>query len=1185
MGFDIECIIDIHNYPGEYFCPVCRTLVYPNEALQSQCTHLYCKACLAHVSNGDKACPYDGYLVLEAHSKPLIETNKILAETIGKVKVRCLFHKSGCTWEGILSECTSHCPGCAYGNSPVICNRCGVQIVHRQVHEHAQTCAGVYPSQQAVEVNPNSQSGAPATAAAAAAGTDQNKQVAQPNSQASQVQNPQISAAPSLPGQDLNQQTNVNSQAPTAVATPEQWYQQQYQQYYQQYAGYDPYQQSYQQYYPYQQQGVQQYQQHPPHVQGQTQPQVYGQPQLQAQPQSYPQVQPQSSTQSQPQAQVPPQAQVQPHIQPLATQHQNQSQVNQQQLFQPPVQSHAQVPPQSYPPPHGQTPQLYPVQPHPQGLQHMQAHPYQQPSANLHNAQPPMALPQQSPQVQPQVSMHPPQSSQPAAAPIVQPQNPLQPHALTGHQSYPQSQLQMPVRSGASGPFPSAHTQSQVLQQQQPMMRPPHAPIANQQQVTLTSQGQFVSQQSLLPPNAQYNGLPVQSRPPQATQLPVSQQYPQQPFVGAFPSQSQQQGPSVQQQPSYIHPPGPPHMAPQTAQSFHAPVQSQPSVVLGPGMHPQPSQNYFGKAMPPASSGSGAAHPVLAVQHGSNQPPNGHYLNSVNNQLQASIDKKKSVAHEGQVDPTCTKLEHKAKATITSQNSAGKEGSVLGTESFETNAVKLETGMSSEQDTTMEFARSNHTDKGNSNDPAMKQAVKEEHSGNAAELSSGAKSAHTDGLIDRASGRLPGNFYPHTGFEVSSNTSQGFPSSALPFGSAGMGRAPLSGPEGHFASHHTPLNVNESHFGQQHPTNRMEAEMFHNRRMNGIDRGLPYHTEHSHDERLKVSGVDHLGTFPGEPRWPLDQAGPGPFDKGPHGFNYDGNALAPSRFLPPYHPPGAPFNIGGAERELRLSLLNDERRNADFVHRHTDFVGPGHGFGPEHMDRFAPRSPPREYFGNPPRGFLPHGPAGFDDLDGREAHMFPGGSRPFRHPPNPVRNSFHDDGFLPLHRHPRGDMVGEHMVPRHLRGIDPLGRRTLHVGEPAGFGPFSGPGSLPHLPFGESFGGNKPAFPRPGEPGFRSRYSLQGVSNEETFMGDADSFDRTRNRISLSMGWCRICKVDCETMEGLDMHSQTREHQNMAMDMVRSIKEQNKKRQKSNTAVEEEGKIRNAAFEGGANKP
>lgn len=72
--------------------------------------------------------------------QPLIESNKALAETIGKIAVHCLYHRSGCTWQGPLSECTSHCTGCAFGNSPVVCNRCGIQIVHRQVQEHAQNC-------------------------------------------------------------------------------------------------------------------------------------------------------------------------------------------------------------------------------------------------------------------------------------------------------------------------------------------------------------------------------------------------------------------------------------------------------------------------------------------------------------------------------------------------------------------------------------------------------------------------------------------------------------------------------------------------------------------------------------------------------------------------------------------------------------------------------------------------------------------------------------------------------------------------------------------------------------------------------------------------------------------------------------------------------------------------------------
>lgn len=40
-----------------------------------------------------------------------------------------------------------------------------------------------------------------------------------------------------------------------------------------------------------------------------------------------------------------------------------------------------------------------------------------------------------------------------------------------------------------------------------------------------------------------------------------------------------------------------------------------------------------------------------------------------------------------------------------------------------------------------------------------------------------------------------------------------------------------------------------------------------------------------------------------------------------------------------------------------------------------------------------------------------------------------------------------------------------------------------------------------------------------------------------------------------------ICKIDCESVEGLDMHGQTREHQGMAMYMVISIKNKNSKKQ------------------------
>jgi hypothetical protein len=45
--------------------------------------------------------------------------------------------RQDCQYAGQLSDCTTHGTTCAYGNSPVVCNRCGTQIVHRQVQGHA----------------------------------------------------------------------------------------------------------------------------------------------------------------------------------------------------------------------------------------------------------------------------------------------------------------------------------------------------------------------------------------------------------------------------------------------------------------------------------------------------------------------------------------------------------------------------------------------------------------------------------------------------------------------------------------------------------------------------------------------------------------------------------------------------------------------------------------------------------------------------------------------------------------------------------------------------------------------------------------------------------------------------------------------------------------------------------------
>ncbi|RDX97424.1 hypothetical protein CR513_19805, partial [Mucuna pruriens] len=713
MGFDNECIVNIQSLAGEYFCPVCRLLVFPNEALQSQCTHLYCKPCLAYTVSTTRACPYDGYLVTEADSKPLTESNKALAETIGKIAVHCLYHRSGCTWQGTLSECTSHCSGCAFGNSPVVCNRCGIQIVHRQVQEHAQNCPGVQGQVQQVAITQDP------SATSAVASTDQTQIAAPVAATASQALTSQTAVTTTMPGQASNQLPNPASQtqalAQTAVQpTTEQWYQQQqYQQYYQQYPGQDPYQQQYQHYYPYQQSVVPQYQQ----AYGQPQPQSQSQPQAQLQPQPQPQAQHQSQPQLQPQPQAQGLSQPPSHIQaPAGPPSQNQMQVQQQpQQLQPAVQPHGQT---SHAPGHGQAlpqsqTQPYPyaqVQPHsvqPQPQQPMQMPPYQQPLPQMQHSHPQIQQPVQKYPV-PQSQLHaqlqpnaPVQHLSQLPMPPHQPMTPnVQPqvqnatsHSVTGHHSYPQPLPHPNMQPGApqhtmhmhpqSGPQPQAQHPVQMQNQfppQIPTTRPnqSHTMFPNQQQPALLPS----SVQGQTTPPLQQQPVYTHNQPGQINQHPTLQpvqQIPQQPFA-------QHQMPM----PSHLRPQGPAHSFPK-----HAYPQLQGNTALPNSIQHSQSQNAAGRPLVPHHAGhlhpfsqSSSTFPVRPGQNGVGYlPENQKLLVGTNNQVQLPSElqsrEPESIERQGDV----------VELQTDSASASGKRGKIfkdLNTVSGSANELKSE---------------------------------------------------------------------------------------------------------------------------------------------------------------------------------------------------------------------------------------------------------------------------------------------------------------------------------------------------------------------------------------------------------------------------------------------------------------------------------------------------------------
>eukprot|EP00252_Welwitschia_mirabilis_P005750 TRINITY_DN1631_c0_g1_i1.p1 TRINITY_DN1631_c0_g1~~TRINITY_DN1631_c0_g1_i1.p1 ORF type:complete len:1740 (-),score=376.45 TRINITY_DN1631_c0_g1_i1:405-5624(-) len=583
MGFDIESVINIQSLPGEYFCPVCRQLVYPNEAMQTLCTHLYCKPCLTYIVSTTKACPYDNYLVTDTDSKPLLESNPTLAEAVGRVAVYCLYQKSGCTWQGTLSEGIVHVQNCAYGNSPVVCNRCATQLIHKQVLEHAQNCPGTQAQTQQQQGNTQQTQGAVAAAA--------------PNDQ-TPAQTPQA-AVPS-------QVQTHPSQVPPTQAVPaqqsayDQWYQQ-YQQYYQQYPQYNQYQQY----------------QHP----GQYQQQV--QNQMQAPPQSqFPQ---QAQLQPQPQTQVPQQAQLQPQVQAQVQQTQlqpqPQSQVSQTHVPHQLAQSQApqnqiQTQPQSQVPQNQLQSQVShaQLQPRPQSQvpqNQLQSQPQSHVPQQQSQSQIPQAQMQAQSQPQVQAGVQPAAQHQGQAQP--QPQPLLQPQAQRPVQGQPQNQIQSAQgqthqhyhqqhaahQSHMVPPLAPNQAQQGLVQQSVPVHLPHHAaqpvPMSQNlqsnppQQMHTANQPPNMQQQHppMYPQQQQYpqhHPQPHPQAPHQQQVMGHPQQQPQQQMMGQQPSSQLSNANQVLQQPPQF--PSQPQQAPHHS-SQHPQMQVQAQAPYHSSQHPQ----------------------------------------------------------------------------------------------------------------------------------------------------------------------------------------------------------------------------------------------------------------------------------------------------------------------------------------------------------------------------------------------------------------------------------------------------------------------------------------------------------------------------------------------------------------------------------------------------------------------
>ncbi|KAL5206110.1 hypothetical protein ABZP36_034319 [Zizania latifolia] len=1172
MGFDNECILNIQSLPGEYFCPVCQTLIYPNEALQTQCTHLYCKPCLAYIVATTQACPYDGYLVAEADSKPLMELNKPLAETISKVTVHCQYHKSGCQWHGSLSDCITHGTTCAYGNSPVVCNRCSTQIVHRRVQEHAQFCPALQPQAQAHHADSSmTQSSSAATQAT----------MQDPSAVASAVPMAPVTAAPTTVPSTTTcgagtavavssaGATTVSTMAvfpslpvaPTAASqgqavalqtpTAEQYQQQlQYQQYYQQqYPGYYPYMQQYQQY--------GQYQQY-------TQPQMQMAPQnvAQATAQSAPYVHPQVLQPNQPQHMVPPQPQNQAHLPQLQT-----SAVQPHPQQHPPLQSTPQIPqlqpqnqvPLQQPQPHAQ-PTTYPPFPmqvgsQPFAITSTQATPSKvQPNIPQHHQvmaqqQHPQLqhLPQQQhPQLQQQSYPQMQTYHQPPPMPHVQPQNPSV-HAVTGHQSYSQPQPTHQMQQGAPLQWPPHISQQQMASAQ------PHI-LVHPPQGQLTSQGQqpaMMAQATQRTPQQQHVGHHAQ-RPETHASIPPHAAPQGFPLNTSAPSQT---GQSYQQ--------GFP-----TPQQMHAqPLQSQGQQFMQQHYSHTSAGRSVNYVAPPQQFQNQSAGPikVLQVSVMNQQPPMSRASDNVG-ATSESHGAEQPIGQGSSLKIPVSESERSEKATNAISNTEVSDRKDGGVESALVNPIALDRSHGPDKGKQIvDFAAW----EGNSHDPDARQdrGAKPDWPDISTDLEKVGSLQHTSQQNVAASGLYPPpGMGPHHLYGPDSALPQHMrqrehmqymqglpnqvrppkhsfpenvhPSMQQPYGShrsemsprvlgpnpnhmGGMIWPPMGGalPGQHdtrvppFALEGQPhplgTTKNNDVGGGSHGGSRalfeggFNSSQQHSRSLAGYPgRNNVIHKDFE-ESMEKFSGSTHLD---GEDL----QRGPRPFE-GRLGRPGDFSISLPGRSPLPNQP--GPFPMGFGE---------DYARKPNLTVSYPDFISPGVEFGHHGIDEMSTLRNPGPFLHEMVGG--PGGP----HKDQLGSGNLPGnGQLDFDNPEFPHTRFHPGDTFVPMNLCGAWGGGGIH------------GHGQMHGIETSGYG-YRG-----HL--------------HPDDPNLAIDYSQHGFPTESSQFGLGGHMSTG------DVSWCRICNVGCGTVENLDLHVQTREHQQHAIDIILKMKQAVAKRRKMNS--------------------
>ena len=121
---------------NDYFCPICKSFLHPDDSIQTTCLHIFCKPCIIQLRQNSMSscrCPICRNITTETGQKELKESNLFAYNALSSVIIKCKNEK--CTQTFSLNNLESHLKECEY--ETIDCPYCDEKEIKRiDLHKH-----------------------------------------------------------------------------------------------------------------------------------------------------------------------------------------------------------------------------------------------------------------------------------------------------------------------------------------------------------------------------------------------------------------------------------------------------------------------------------------------------------------------------------------------------------------------------------------------------------------------------------------------------------------------------------------------------------------------------------------------------------------------------------------------------------------------------------------------------------------------------------------------------------------------------------------------------------------------------------------------------------------------------------------------------------------------------------------